>query len=943
MHLIILGQKEENILDEIKNKVEDDVFTADSVAHGSSSVGAAMNRVKSCLNYSLKQKYGIEDDNISETILRVHGLSKKNLEFINNFESLVESKAEIHSDESEETNIDQNANKSDVSVSGILVENSAPIAKLLGYRYLYRKMVEMYGKQRAKFLCGEMYDYSLALADSTNVLKPYSYYSNTPIYIKTNEKESFITLKDLFDKYSNFSHYDSENNMEVIYTEDLKRSVLFHKTFMYNSKDHIQTYDEDSQFNGEKLVSEKVNIKVWDDKNGFVDVTRIIRHKPDVDMILYQTEDGDFSFVTEDHPVILEDMTEKTARDLVIGDKIKKAEFHIVPTEKETVDVPEKLAYFLGFMLGDGSLKGFEQDQDYIDSPNGCIKFLRGNSIITVFQENIEESRILKIAKELFPESNFWSFTSSSDKIRSFSNWTLSSICSYYFGYNISENSFTKHLPNNIMSWKKESILAFAAGLVDADGTVFKQNGRCLIRVMSTAIIQELYDALIYCGVRAQKHVSGSSRDDMVFSISFNPNETIYKWCEKLWSLDKEKCLNPSIKNDKVVRSNKINKIFKISRDKTTSPKPNSFLFDELEYVYDITTSTGHFVSGNMVQHNCFSTNMSRLVLEGRPFGKLHSLPPHRISSYIACLNETVHQLSNHTAGALAIATLFLDCARVMIFEERKSLFRLKHSKKYRKYVKNCFQNFIHSMNHLSRNSTESPFTNVSIFDKPKLRDLLNDDNFAWYFDIDKKPRDAKLTRKTKGKNWTEYCVSIISEMQDIFMDIMDAGDVARNGLPITFPVTTLNISIDDNREVVDPEFVKKICKHDVFRYNIFVSQGNKIASCCFTGDQMLSYFNEEGVLCYKTFKEYVEQFVDGLGEQHLENSKDYIIDPESGEMAPITGVICMKNDWQKIITIELKNGEVIKATPNQKFYDKISCTFVAASEIYDNPEKYDI
>ena len=393
-----MGQKEENILDEIKATVEDDIFTADSVAHGSSSVGAAMNRVKSCLNYSLKQKYGIENDEITETILRVHGLSKKNLEFINNFESLVESKAEIHSEESEEANIDQNSNKSDVSVSGILNENATPIAKLLGYRYLYRKMVELYGKQRAKFLCGEMYDYSLALADSSNILKPY-----------------------------------------------------------------------------------------------------------------------------------------------------------------------------------------------------------------------------------------------------------------------------------------------------------------------------------------------------------------------------------------------------------------------------------------------CFSINASRLVLEGRPFGKLHSVPPHRISSYIACLNETVHQLSNHTAGALAIATLFLDCARIMLFEEHKSLFKLKHSRKYRKYVRNC----LHSMNHLSRNSTESPFTNVSTFDKAKLKGLLDEDNFGWYFDMEKKPKDFKFYKFFKGFDWTDYCVETISEIQDIFMDIMDAGDVARNGLPITFPVTTLNISVDDNRDVVEPKFVKKICKLDIFRYNIFVSQGNKIASCC--------------------------------------------------------------------------------------------------------------
>lgn len=506
-----MEQKGENILEENKNLAEitneDVTFTADSVAHGSASVGAALNRVKSCLNFSLKQKYGIEDDNISEAILRTHGLSKKNLEFINNFESLVESKAQVHSEESEEVNIDQNSNKSDVSVSGLFVENSLPISKLVGYRYLYRKMVELYGKQRAKFLCGEMYDYSLALADSSNILKPY-----------------------------------------------------------------------------------------------------------------------------------------------------------------------------------------------------------------------------------------------------------------------------------------------------------------------------------------------------------------------------------------------------------------------------------------------CFSINASRLVLEGRPFGKLHSLPCHRVASYIACLNETVHQLSNHTAGALAIATLFLDCAHVMIGEEHKALATLKYNKRYRKYIRNSLQSFVHSMNHLSRNSTESPFTNVSIFDRPKLRALLGEDNFAWYFEFEKKPWDSH------GKDWTEYCIDVISEIQDIFMDIMDAGDVARGGMPITFPVTTLNITIDDDRKIVDPDFVKKVCKHDIFRYNVFVSQGQKVASCCFTGDQMLSYYDEENKLHYLTFKEFVEKYIgEGVGEKHLENNPETVIDPNTGEKVPITGVICMKNDWHKIITLELEDGSIIKATPNQKFFDNNSKSFVMASEIYEHPEKYDI
>lgn len=379
-------------------KIEDDVFTADKVAHGSSSIGASLNRIKSCLNYSLKEKYGIENDEITESLLRIHGLSKKNFEFINNLESLVESKNPEHSDESEDVNVDPNANKSDISVSGLLNENTIPVSKLIGYRYLYRKMVELYGKQRAKFLAGELYDLSLALADASGILKPY-----------------------------------------------------------------------------------------------------------------------------------------------------------------------------------------------------------------------------------------------------------------------------------------------------------------------------------------------------------------------------------------------------------------------------------------------CWSVNASRLVIEGRPFGKLYSAPPHRISSYIACLNEQAHQLAaGHLAGAVSIATIFLDCAHLLLANEKKSLYAIRHNKKYRKYVENCLQNFIHSVNHLSRNAVESPFTNVSIFDKPKLLGLLDDENFGWYFDIDKKPADAIF-----AKSWKDYCADIITEIQNIFLEIMDRGDVLRGGLPIVFPVTTCNISIDENRNLVDNDFVKNICNREIFRYNIFVSSGNKIASCC--------------------------------------------------------------------------------------------------------------
>lgn len=230
--------------------------------------------------------------------------------------------------------------------------------------------------------------------------------------------------------------------------------------------------------------------------------------------------------------------------------------------------------------------------------------------------------------------------------------------------------------------------------------------------------------------------------------------------------------------------------------------------------MYDL--SLGISDSTKILLPYCWALDASKLVLFGRPFGQLQSLPPKRLVSYISALNESVHQLSNHLAGAIAISSFFLDSARILMFEENKTLDDIKTSDT-RKYIENCFQNFVHSVNHLSRSSNESPFTNLSIFDKSKLEYLLSESNMGWYFD---------------GKNIDDV-VDFILELQNIFLDFFDKGNPSQNGMPYRFPVMTLNISKTDSGELVDKNFVKEICKRDVCRYNIFVSEGTKTASCC--------------------------------------------------------------------------------------------------------------
>lgn len=108
----------------------------------------------------------------------------------------------------------------------------------------------------------------------------------------------------------------------------------------------------------------------------------------------------------------------------------------------------------------------------------------------------------------------------------------------------------------------------------------------------------------------------------------------------------------------------------------------------------------------------------------------------------------------------------------------------------YAKYVENSLQSFVHSMNHLSRNAVESPFTNISIFDRPKLRAMLDENELGWYITYDEASEQAKK-ESHKEKNWTEYVIKLITKLQEIYMKIMDAGVVVEQGRPFTFPVST--------------------------------------------------------------------------------------------------------------------------------------------------------
>ncbi len=232
----------------------------------------------------------------------------------------------------------------------------------------------------------------------------------------------------------------------------------------------------------------------------------------------------------------------------------------------------------------------------------------------------------------------------------------------------------------------------------------------------------------------------------------------------------------------------------------------------------------------------CFAIDASKIVLNGRDFGVLPSKPAKRLSSYISALCETIHQLSNHLAGAIAVGTFFMDIAHLFIYKNKISYKQLLEDVELHKLIENEYQQFVHSVNHLSRNAIETPFTNLSIFDRPKLKALIDKDNMEWYFPYNK-VIDEVFGAKADKNNYKDFVIEYIMFLQSLFLDFYDKGDPSSNGRQYRFPLVTCNISKLKNEkgefEIEDKQFLKDVTKYEIYRYNIFSSVGTKVASCC--------------------------------------------------------------------------------------------------------------
>jgi len=615
-----------------------------STFHNSADTEYTRKQMAKALTFNIKRKYkSLSDEEVvdkSEIIMKTHGLSKDNFNGLKVVQALIANNIN-------DVSIDDNSNKNEKTIAGLFSEANTSVKKIAGYDLLYRVMKEMYGKIRAKRLTGEMLDYSLGLSDSGNILIPYCMYGNTPIYVRYNGVVKIITFKKLYKLFEDF-HTDKGTYTEVSF-KDLYKPVDIKTAVYAKNVGNSATSKNTSVL--KTPPHEKQTLEIWDNTNGWVNVSRITRRNNHDEFVLYQIDDGDFALVTTDHLVYMGDGSEKCAGELQIGETILKESDFKLPDVHEYINVNADLAYLLGFILGDGN------------AMSGDIN----NSVRTL----------------------------------GFSSKEFNMLNMEYFGCSFKENSFTKTLPVNFLNWEKDSKLAFIAGLIDADGCIHKpQYNLVNIRMMSYATVNILSDIMkTFDGIHGvKKRIDGNSIKTCMYEVKFKVTKDsgLLKYCNKLKNAYNDAPDQFDNYNENLSHGKTGNSICKIIRFYKDDIEDTRFLSDEVKYVYDITTDTSRFYANGMVQHNCYAINASQLNLIGRDFGILPSKPCKRIGSYISSLCETIHQMSSHVAGAIAIGTLFFDIAHLAILKMDIPLDNLKDNVKTRKHFENELQQFVH-------------------------------------------------------------------------------------------------------------------------------------------------------------------------------------------------------------------------------------------------------
>lgn len=267
------------------------------------------------------------------------------------------------------------------------------------------------------------------------------------------------------------------------------------------------------------------------------------------------------------------------------------------------------------------------------------------------------------------------------------------------------------------------------------------------------------------------------------------------------------------------------NKIYYEINKKYGFRDANEWLRDEWMgklYMHDANTTS--------FKSYCFAYDLKDLAEKGLYFIKERNAKPAKhLVTFVDFVKEFISFACNRTSGAVGLPNLI----PYMFYFWKKDVDSgyLGITKDTGKsYAKQNFQRFIYAVNQpYLRDSSQSAFTNTSVFDRPYFEALFGGAEFP------------------DGTYMIDYEEEII-EFQKWYMETMAE---TRHENMFTFPVSTISL-LRQNGKFVDEEFAEWGIKHNMewSDSNIFCdSSVNSLSNCCRLKSNIadLGYFNSVG------------------------------------------------------------------------------------------------
>ena len=687
--------------------------------------------------------------------------------------------------------------------------------------------------------------------DNSNVSSHNIAVLNSELHKEQNKQTNlYIWEKKIREMYPELDKNQFINDVNtILYPHDLSGQVLMPYTYsskevievMYNSKNLLLPIDLLYEIVDEKEelvdnindVYQKTpwNLYVKDDNDFFVKVTKLTRKKRHRPLVRVKTSYGEDIVVTDNHPMIvnkenIENTIEakdslgctqyktgntikfkgNTTIDLIkiLPSWIKYEDTYIKYNQSfmnRIINVNRSFGYLIGFFIGDGCYNNVDRSLGFIQKEKGVL-----NKLNTVIYE------IFGVAGNISKSDTKFSLKLSNHYIYEL----------FRGHFKIQDKAQNKTLPYNILEYNEEFAKGILEGLIDADGTVKKDDCAINIRLSSRACILQCSALFRYF-----KYSVGNSMQSLPFSnnTSYNTNYTI--WGINATKRDNSIELNNSIKvQENLIDSKSEHLKYKLSgycniTDVSEIEEKSSFYLQN-EYIYDITTDSHTFCSNNILVHNCAAISLYPFLNEGlKGLGGL-SAKPSNLDSFCGIFINLVFKIASEFKGAVATPAFFVLMDYFIRKEFGDWYYKdenyivtgegINRHKTVKHEIIQRFQQITYSLNQPSAaRGNQSIFWNLSFFDKNFFEGMYG----TFVFPDGSKP-------KWEGINY----------LQKLYLHWLNQE---RLKCVMTFPVTTCAMIYKDG-EFKDKDFFDFVCQEysEGNSFFTYISDStDSLSSCC--------------------------------------------------------------------------------------------------------------